>query len=94
MVDDGLAPETLDAAAVAFGMPMGPIELADNGGAGYLLAVRKELAGEDAAVRRNSPSSSPQETWAGSPGAASTSGRSGKARKGSSRGAQSTPQSG
>ncbi|HEY6722118.1 MAG TPA: 3-hydroxyacyl-CoA dehydrogenase NAD-binding domain-containing protein, partial [Burkholderiales bacterium] len=30
MIDEGVAPETLDAAAVAFGMPMGPIELADT----------------------------------------------------------------
>jgi 3-hydroxyacyl-CoA dehydrogenase/enoyl-CoA hydratase/3-hydroxybutyryl-CoA epimerase len=46
MVDQGLAPETLDAAASAFGMPMGPIELADTVGLDICLAVGKELAGE------------------------------------------------
>jgi len=50
MVDEGLAPETLDAAAVAFGMPMGPIELADTVGLDICLAVGKELAGEHAEV--------------------------------------------
>ena len=48
MVDQGLAPETLDAAATAFGMPMGPIELADTVGLDICLAVGKELAGEGA----------------------------------------------
>lgn len=48
MVDEGLAPETLDAAATAFGMPMGPIELADTVGLDICLAVGKELAGEGA----------------------------------------------
>jgi len=50
MVDEGLAPETLDAAAVAFGMPMGPVELADTVGLDICLAVGKELAGENAEV--------------------------------------------
>ena len=48
MVDEGVAPETLDSAAVAFGMPMGPIELADTVGLDICLAVGKELAGEGA----------------------------------------------
>ena len=48
MVDEGVAPETLDAAATAFGMPMGPIELADTVGLDICLAVGKELAGEGA----------------------------------------------
>jgi len=52
MVDGGLAPETLDAAAVAFGMPMGPIELADTVGLDICLAVGKELAGDHAEVQR------------------------------------------
>jgi len=52
MVDGGLAPETLDAAAVAFGMPMGPIELADTVGLDICLAVGKELAGDHAEVPR------------------------------------------
>ena len=50
LVDEGLASETLDAAAVAFGMPMGPIELADTVGLDICLAVGKELAGEHAEV--------------------------------------------
>ena len=45
MVDEGIAAETLDAAAVGFGMPMGPVELADTVGLDICLAVGKELAG-------------------------------------------------
>jgi len=43
MVEEGVAPETLDAAMEAFGMPMGPIELADVVGLDICLAVGKEL---------------------------------------------------
>src|SRR5262249_62364147 len=50
LVDEGIAPETLDAAAVAFGMPMGPIELADTVGLDICLAVGKELAHDNAEV--------------------------------------------
>ncbi len=45
-VDEGIAPETLDAAATAFGMPMGPIELADTVGLDICMAVGNELAGD------------------------------------------------
>jgi 3-hydroxyacyl-CoA dehydrogenase / enoyl-CoA hydratase / 3-hydroxybutyryl-CoA epimerase len=45
LVDAGTSPETLDAAATAFGMPMGPIELADTVGLDICLAVGKELSG-------------------------------------------------
>src|SRR5260221_6075411 len=48
MVDEGVAPELIDAAVTAFGMPMGPIELADTVGLDICLAVGKELAGEGA----------------------------------------------
>ena len=48
LADEGLALETIDAAAVAFGMPMGPIELADTVGLDICLAVGKELAGDQA----------------------------------------------
>lgn len=48
LVDEGVAPETLDAAALRFGMPMGPIELADTVGLDICIAVGKELAGEAA----------------------------------------------
>ena len=43
-VDEGLAPETVDAAMLAFGMPMGPIELADTVGLDIALAAGKQLA--------------------------------------------------
>ena len=43
-VDDGIAPEAIDEAAVAFGMPMGPIELADSVGLDICLAVGRLLA--------------------------------------------------
>jgi len=55
MLDEGVKPETLDAAMEAFGMPMGPIELADTVGLDICLAAGKALAkkgaqGEDAAA--------------------------------------------
>jgi 3-hydroxyacyl-CoA dehydrogenase/enoyl-CoA hydratase/3-hydroxybutyryl-CoA epimerase len=46
LVDDGVLPETLDAAMESFGMPMGPIELADVVGLDICMAVGKELTGE------------------------------------------------
>jgi len=42
-VDEGIAPETVDEAALKFGMPMGPIELADSVGLDICLAVGKML---------------------------------------------------
>src|SRR3982751_6310816 len=45
-VDEGIAPETIDEAALAFGMPMGPIELADSVGLDICMAVGKMLAVE------------------------------------------------
>jgi 3-hydroxyacyl-CoA dehydrogenase/enoyl-CoA hydratase/3-hydroxybutyryl-CoA epimerase len=42
-VDEGIAPETVDEAALAFGMPMGPIELADTVGLDICVAVGKLL---------------------------------------------------
>ena len=50
-VDEGIAPEAVDEAAVAFGMPMGPIELADTVGLDICLAVGRLLAGDAAAPR-------------------------------------------
>jgi 3-hydroxyacyl-CoA dehydrogenase/enoyl-CoA hydratase/3-hydroxybutyryl-CoA epimerase len=44
MLDEGVKPETIDAAMEAFGMPMGPIELADTVGLDICLAAGKELA--------------------------------------------------
>ena len=52
MVDEGIAPETLDAAMQAFGMPMGPIELADVVGLDICMAVGKELGGDAAPPRK------------------------------------------
>jgi len=42
-VDEGIAPETIDEAALRFGMPMGPIELADTVGLDICVAVGKML---------------------------------------------------
>jgi 3-hydroxyacyl-CoA dehydrogenase/enoyl-CoA hydratase/3-hydroxybutyryl-CoA epimerase len=44
MLDEGVKPETIDAAMETFGMPMGPIELADTVGLDICLAAGKELA--------------------------------------------------
>nr|WP_026258816.1 3-hydroxyacyl-CoA dehydrogenase NAD-binding domain-containing protein [Uliginosibacterium gangwonense] len=44
-VEEGIAPETVDAAMLAFGMPMGPIELADTVGLDVALAAGKALTG-------------------------------------------------
>jgi 3-hydroxyacyl-CoA dehydrogenase/enoyl-CoA hydratase/3-hydroxybutyryl-CoA epimerase len=43
-VDEGIAPEAIDEAALAFGMPMGPIELADTVGLDICVAVGRMLA--------------------------------------------------
>jgi len=51
-VDEGVAPETVDEAAVAFGMPMGPIELADTVGLDICVEVGKLLGGSVAPPRR------------------------------------------
>ncbi|HZX31044.1 MAG TPA: 3-hydroxyacyl-CoA dehydrogenase NAD-binding domain-containing protein, partial [Rhodocyclaceae bacterium] len=50
-VDEGLAPETVDEAMLAFGMPMGPIELADTVGLDIAMAAGKQLAGGAQAPR-------------------------------------------
>lgn len=49
-VDEGIAPETVDEAALAFGMPRGPIELADTVGLDICLAVGKLLAKDQGAA--------------------------------------------
>ena len=48
-VDEGISPETIDEAMLAFGMPMGPIELADTVGLDIALAAGKQLAGRSEA---------------------------------------------
>ena len=45
-VDEGVAPEAIDAALVAFGMPMGPIELADTVGLDVAVHAGKQLVGD------------------------------------------------
>jgi 3-hydroxyacyl-CoA dehydrogenase/enoyl-CoA hydratase/3-hydroxybutyryl-CoA epimerase len=44
MLDEGMKPETIDAAMEKFGMPMGPIELADTVGLDICLHAGKQLA--------------------------------------------------
>ena len=51
-VDEGIAPEVVDAAAVAFGMPMGPIELADTVGLDICVAVGRMLGSDTEVPRR------------------------------------------
>lgn len=43
LVEEGIAPEVVDEAARRFGMPMGPVELADSVGLDVCLAVAKVL---------------------------------------------------
>jgi 3-hydroxyacyl-CoA dehydrogenase/enoyl-CoA hydratase/3-hydroxybutyryl-CoA epimerase len=51
-VDEGIAPETVDEAALAFGMPMGPIELADTVGLDICLAVGRMLTPDAAPPKK------------------------------------------
>ena len=51
MLDAGTKPETIDAAMEEFGMPMGPMELADTVGLDICLAAGKELAKKGGARR-------------------------------------------
>lgn len=44
-VDEGMAPETIDAAMLAFGMPMGPIELIDTVGLDIARDAGRQLSG-------------------------------------------------
>ena len=50
-VDEGISPETVDEAMLAFGMPMGPIELVDTVGLDIAMAAGKQLAGGAEAPR-------------------------------------------
>ena len=47
-VDEGLTPETIDEAMKVFGMPMGPLELADTVGLDIVHAAGQQLAGTQA----------------------------------------------
>jgi 3-hydroxyacyl-CoA dehydrogenase/enoyl-CoA hydratase/3-hydroxybutyryl-CoA epimerase len=55
MLDEGIRPETIDAAMEEFGMPMGPIELADTVGLDICLAAGKELAKKGAGGEPEAP---------------------------------------
>jgi len=55
MLDEGAKPETIDAAMEEFGMPMGPIELADTVGLDICLAAGKELAKKGAHGEAEAP---------------------------------------
>jgi len=52
LIDEGVKPETLDAAMEEFGMPMGPAELADTVGLDICLHAGKSLAKGAASVPR------------------------------------------
>lgn len=47
VVDEGVSPETVDEAMLAFGMPMGPIELVDMVGLDVAMAAGKSLSGAE-----------------------------------------------
>lgn len=51
-MDEGVAPETIDAALTGFGMPMGPIELVDTVGLDIAVAAGRALAGAKAVLPR------------------------------------------
>jgi 3-hydroxyacyl-CoA dehydrogenase/enoyl-CoA hydratase/3-hydroxybutyryl-CoA epimerase len=55
MLDEAIQPETIDAAMESFGMPMGPIELADAVGLDICLAAGKELAKKGADGEAEAP---------------------------------------
>ena len=55
MLDEGVKPETIDAAMEEFGMPMGPIELADTVGLDICLHAGKELARKGAGGEAEAP---------------------------------------
>jgi 3-hydroxyacyl-CoA dehydrogenase/enoyl-CoA hydratase/3-hydroxybutyryl-CoA epimerase len=56
LVDEGMKPETIDAAMESFGMPMGPIELADTVGLDICLAAGRALAKPGADGEADAPS--------------------------------------
>jgi 3-hydroxyacyl-CoA dehydrogenase/enoyl-CoA hydratase/3-hydroxybutyryl-CoA epimerase len=55
LLDEGVKPETLDAAMTEFGMPMGPIELADTVGLDICLHAGKTLAKKAAEGEAEAP---------------------------------------
>jgi 3-hydroxyacyl-CoA dehydrogenase/enoyl-CoA hydratase/3-hydroxybutyryl-CoA epimerase len=79
-VDEGIAPETIDAALVAFGMPMGPIELADTVGLDVAVHAGKQLVATPCRRRSWSNCSRPASS-ARNPARASTPGSMARRRK-------------
>ncbi len=65
MLDEGVKAETIDAAMFAFGMPMGPIELADTVGLDICLAAGKALAKGSASGATEVPKALRQKVDAG-----------------------------
>jgi 3-hydroxyacyl-CoA dehydrogenase/enoyl-CoA hydratase/3-hydroxybutyryl-CoA epimerase len=55
LLDEGTKPETIDAAMQAFGMPMGPMELADTVGLDICLHAGKELGKKGAGGEPEAP---------------------------------------
>lgn len=55
MLDEGMKPETIDAAMEEFGMPMGPIELADTVGLDICLHAGRSLAKKTAGAEPEAP---------------------------------------
>jgi 3-hydroxyacyl-CoA dehydrogenase/enoyl-CoA hydratase/3-hydroxybutyryl-CoA epimerase len=55
MLDEGMKPETIDAAMEAFGMPMGPVELADTVGLDICLHAGKQLAKKTGGAEPEAP---------------------------------------
>jgi 3-hydroxyacyl-CoA dehydrogenase/enoyl-CoA hydratase/3-hydroxybutyryl-CoA epimerase len=79
-VDEGIAPEAIDAALVAFGMPMGPIELADTVGLDVAVHAGKQLVGDAVPPKKLVELVRPA-TWARSPARVSTPGSMARRRK-------------
>jgi len=65
LLDEGTKAETIDAAMLAFGMPMGPIELADTVGLDVCLAAGKALAKKSASGATEVPKALRQKVDAG-----------------------------
>ncbi len=79
-MDEGIAPETVDEAALAFGMPMGPIELADTVGLDIAVAVGKLLGGPRGAAPQADGAGRTPDISARRPAAGSTRGQAARRR--------------
>ncbi len=86
MVDEGIPPETIDAAARDFGMPMGPIELADMVGLDIAWAVGQELARPGTPIPKRLQANIEAKRFGKKTGQGYYTWVKGKARKGAGRG--------